>query len=112
MKPLLILGMPRSGTTLLRMMLTHHSQIGIPPESTYPERLTRALGNRNCAGNDLSRIAGILRSYNPWSLDTEKLVQAVAGVLPCHVSQISAAVYQSWAAQMGKRTAYWGMKEP
>ena len=34
-KPIFILGNPRSGTSLLRLMLHSHSHISIPPESHF-----------------------------------------------------------------------------
>ena len=34
-QPIIILGNPRSGTTLLRLILASHSQIVIPPEAGF-----------------------------------------------------------------------------
>ena len=33
--PIFVVGNPRSGTTLLRLVLTSHSKINIPPESNF-----------------------------------------------------------------------------
>ncbi len=36
-----IIGVPRSGTTLLELMLDHHSEIGVCPESNFMENILR-----------------------------------------------------------------------
>jgi len=37
--PVFIVGMPRSGTTLLKMMMCAHSKIAIPPETHFFTKL-------------------------------------------------------------------------
>ncbi len=34
-RPIIVLGNPRSGTTMFRLMLTAHSEICIPPECGF-----------------------------------------------------------------------------
>ena len=42
-QPFFLVGVPRSGTTLLRLMLNMHSRLSIPPESHFIPQLARQL---------------------------------------------------------------------
>jgi len=49
--PIFIVGMPRSGTTLLSMIINAHSQVAIPPETHYFTKYWRFCRDRRCLEN-------------------------------------------------------------
>ena len=50
--PLIVLGVRRSGTTLLRSMLDSHPQVAVPPETYF-----------------VTRLAAKASTYEPWDID-------------------------------------------
>ena len=105
--PLIVLGVRRSGTTLLRVMLDRHSELAIPDESYFvPQLAERHRTPVDAAGflDDLRRLPTLAE----WGLLAED-------VRPClrdgmDVGQAVAAVYEAYAARHGKRR--WGDKTP
>jgi hypothetical protein len=110
--PVFVVGMGRSGTTLLRLMMHHHPRIAIPYESgfltTYQERHAE-YGDLREKTNVRRLVDDMLREPNlqSWdhTFDAERLVAAtkapsVAGVVD--------AIYSEYAAAKGK--ARWGDK--
>src|SRR4051812_37634011 len=53
-RPILVVGCPRSGTTLLQVMLHAHSRIAIPPETKYLVEAYRA----RAGFGDLGTVGG------------------------------------------------------
>jgi hypothetical protein len=107
-RPILIVGCPRSGTTLLRDLLRAHSRITIPDESLSLPAILRVHGDpadsraaRRLA-SDLLASSGISR----WRLPL------VPGDLEHHRSfgTMVAAVYEEWARMDDKPR--WGEKTP
>jgi hypothetical protein len=115
-RPIFIVGCPRSGTTLLQLMLHAHPAIAIPPENRfllelYDHReqfgdLREPHNRRKVAQFIVKRRRSKLRDYglNP---DTthQRIVQE--GLT---VGSAAAAVFRSYAARFGKRR--WGDKRP
>ena len=58
--PVVVLGVYRSGTTLLKEMLDHHSELAIPPESYF----LMPLWDRFRATGDLESCSSISRSWS------------------------------------------------
>jgi Sulfotransferase family len=105
--PLLILGVRRSGTTLLRVMLDRHSQLAIPDESYFIPQLAhrhRGPPDPDAFVDDLRRIP----TLREWNVDPEDVRRR----LPPGVSlgAAVAAVYETCAAAQGKER--WGDKTP
>ncbi|MBD0347616.1 MAG: sulfotransferase [Thermoleophilia bacterium] len=105
--PVIVLGVSRSGTTLLRVMLDRHSELAMPDESFFIPQLARRHGERP----DPARFVDDLRrlpTLRDWRVDPE----AVAHRLRHGVSlgEAIAAIYYVYAADRGKRR--WGDKTP
>lgn len=105
--PLLILGVARSGTTLLRVMLDRNSQLAIPDESYFIPQLAdrhRGAVDVDAFLDDLSRL--------PTLRDWDVRPGAVRAHLRtgCTPGEAIAAVYETYAEQHGKRR--WGDKTP
>ena len=98
--PVVVLGVSRSGTTLLKEMLDRHSQLAIPTESYFIPQLWDRHGDRpdlDAMLADLGRLARV----REWGVD----LADVRGRLPPlpHFGEIIRALYLSYAQARGKR---------
>lgn len=105
--PVLVLGVSRSGTTLLKEMLDRHSELAIPSESYFIPQLWDRHGERSSPEEvveDLARIARV----REWGVTPED----VRSRLPeaARFADVVDAVYRSYAEARGK-TRY-GDKTP
>ena len=105
--PLLILGVRRSGTTLLRVMLDRNSQIAIPDESYFLPQLARRHGDRPDLGEFLDDVRR-LKTLRDWDLTPEDVrARLVPGM---SLGQAVSAIFEAYAAKQGKER--WGDKTP
>ena len=105
--PLLVLGVRRSGTTLLRVMLDRHSQLAVPDESYFIPQLAHRHGDRP----DLDEFLDDLRrlpTLREWGVSADDVRSRVAPGTT--LGRAIAAVYESYAAKHGKTR--WGDKTP
>ena len=98
--PVVVLGMARSGTSLLREMLNHHSELAIPPESYF----LMPLWDRFRAGHDLGKLLADLAfavQVREWGVDAD----AVRARIPrtADFPDVIRAVYECYAESRGKR---------
>ncbi len=112
--PIFVIGAPRSGTTLLRIMLSSHRRIYIPPESDFIPRLylgrARTPMGRDRALRDAQVILGHRRFLREWRdavPDPAAFVDALPELTPAALLD---ALYRAYAAQHG--AARWGDKSP
>ena len=102
-----VVGVGRSGTTLLRLMLDAHPQLAIPAETQFvPEVLER---QGECRGADelVDVIVGA-RTWDDFGLDEEHLREAAAGAQGA--ADVLRAFYGLCAEREGKPR--WGDKTP
>jgi hypothetical protein len=105
--PLLVIGVRRSGTTLLRVMLDRNSQLAVPDESYFvPQLAARHPGAIEVDPfvDDLGRIGTLC----DWGVAAERVRPRLREGMP--VGEAIAAVYETYAADRGKRR--WGDKTP
>ena len=105
--PLLILGVRRSGTTLLRVMLDRSPELAVPDESYFvPQLADRHSGRIDPAAfvDDLRRVPTLLE----WEVDVEDVRRRLRPGMS--VGEAIGSVYESYAAARGK--ARWGDKTP
>ena len=113
--PIFVVGCPRSGTTMLQLMLHAHPRIAIPPETrflltAYSERRTfgdlavpanrRALARRIVAGDT---------RFGDLGLDADDVVERITAG-PGTLGSALGTVFQQYAARFGK--SRWGDKRP
>jgi hypothetical protein len=107
-RPILIVGSPRSGTTLLRDLLRSHPRLTFPPESNLLPSLFRLHGDP--ASERRARL--LARDL----LGTFSVGQWQLGLRPQDLvpqrsfAAMTAELYRAWAAREGK--ARWGDKTP
>lgn len=98
--PVIVLGVSRSGTTLLKQMLDRHPRLAIPTESYFLPQLWDRHGerpDREAFLADLERLARI-REWGVSRADVEERMPAEASF-----AEAIQAVYRSYAETRGKR---------
>ena len=119
--PLFIVGCSRSGTTLLRLMLTQHSALHIPPESEFLLSLhdqTDRYGSFEAPHQrwffirDLQTTEVSMGAYAfpIFDLDLHEAEAAIAARAPTDFAGASAALFEASARKHGK--SRWGDKTP
>jgi hypothetical protein len=105
--PLLVLGVRRSGTTLLRVMLDRHSELAVPDESYFvpqlADRHVRHVDPEEFV-DDLRRIEALAE----WDVPLERVRARLTERMP--IGTAIATVYAVYAEERGK--SRWGDKTP
>lgn len=109
-----IVGAPRSGTTLLRFMLDAHPDVAIPPETGFlaPGRAFQS------GGDDLRREFFEMMTtfppgapgWNDFGISRERFWSQLQAIVPFSAADGYRAFYRTYAARFGK--ARWGDKTP
>lgn len=105
--PLLILGVRRSGTTLLRVMLDRNPELTLPDESYFLPQLAHRHGGRPDVDRFLDDVRR-LPTLREWGIsvgDVRERVQRGATL-----GELVGAIYEAYAARAGKER--WGDKTP
>jgi Sulfotransferase family len=105
--PLVLLGVSRSGTTLLRVILDRSPGIAIPDESFFVPLLARRHRkriDRDRFLNDLSRLP----TLRTWELEPSEVAPRLLDGMPTGAA--IAAIFEAYAAKAGKPR--WGDKTP
>lgn len=115
-RPILVVGCPRSGTTLLQLMLHAHPRIAIPPENrfvlaAYERR--RSFGDLTDEQNrrELARyiVDGKGTKFGDFGLDRDEMVERIATAPPTLGSALG-AVLSAYSRKFDKPR--WGDKRP
>ena len=113
-RPIFIVGVHRSGTTLLRFMLNSSPRIYIPPESDFIPRFFLGRPHEHLSRKRISTILKTIfseyRFGSEWQGDppqTDAFVQSMPNASP---SGLLTALYGSYAQQHSARR--WGDKTP
>lgn len=113
-RPIFIVACPRSGTTLLQLMLSAHPRISIPPENRFlldAYRARRTFGNLREKEKREGLADWIIarRKWNDFKLDAEKVKSAIVDGPPTIGSALG-IVLREYATKNGKPR--WGDKRP
>jgi hypothetical protein len=114
-RPIFLVGCPRSGTTLLSVMLHAHPRIAMPPETRflrpiYRERL--AFGDLTVAENRrrlAERMTGKGTKFADLRLDRKDVIEKIVAAPPT-VGSAAGTVWREFARTRGKER--WGEKRP
>jgi hypothetical protein len=105
-----IVGVARSGTTLLRLMLDAHPELTIPPETHFIPKVVKACEE---PGDARRRVFELLTTHRRWpdfQLDAAELRRRLDGVEPFGAGGALRAFYGLYAERQGKPR--WGDKSP
>jgi hypothetical protein len=107
-----VVGVGRSGTTLLRMMLDSHPEIAIPPETHFVPRFIQYSGKIHFSPKTLTRaiVQDERRRWNDFGISEEELLEAMRAVKPLNTTDGVRAFYGLYASKHGKTR--WGDKTP
>lgn len=104
-----VIGNPRSGTTLLRLMLNAHPDITAPPESGFLQWWFQKYSNWSKEDNEKPKkrqqfIRDIFSSkkIETWGLNEEILDHIIQVKKPSHYGALITLVYEAYAVGMGK----------
>jgi Sulfotransferase family len=102
-----VVGVGRSGTTLLRMMLDAHPQLAIPPETQFLPGLLDA-ADHGARGADLTEAIATARNWDDFGLDREQLAERIGE--QADAAHALRSFYGLYAERQGKPR--WGDKTP
>jgi hypothetical protein len=107
-----VVGLGRSGTTLLRMMLDAHPRLTIPPETHFVSPLISASGTFRF---DADRAADLIiegrhRRWADFGLDPDELRERLHAIPEFNTSDALRVFYGMYAEKQGKPR--WGDKTP
>jgi hypothetical protein len=105
-----IVGVGRSGTTLLRLMLDAHPELTIPPETHFVPELIETCRKRRVSADRLLEIVVSQRQWADFGLEAEELRRRFAAVEPLEAGEALRAFYRLYAERAGK--SRWGDKTP
>jgi hypothetical protein len=109
-----IVGCPRSGTSLLAVMLDAHPALAMPPETAFLKHVVTLDGAAPGAARRFVDIVLADRSpisnWSDFGLDGEAFARRVEALAPFSVAAAVRAFYDLYAASEGKRSA--GEKTP
>jgi len=115
-RPIFIVGCPRSGTTMLQLMLHAHPRIAIPPETRFVLegfRRRRHFGDLRRPEHRRALAEWIVRRtesrFVDLGLDAEEVIDAIVSGPPT-LGAAFAAVFQAYSRKFGKPR--WGDKRP
>ena len=96
----IVLGVSRSGTTLLRQMLNHHSELAIPGESYFIVPLWERYRRRQKTAALLADL-GCVGRLRRWGIDLEKVHSSIPD--GAGFAEVIQAVYRNYAESRRKR---------
>jgi hypothetical protein len=110
----IIVGSPRSGTTMLRLMLDAHSQLAIPPETGFLTAAEKLSGKgdqlRERFFHAITNYPEAMPCWPDFEISKEDFRIALAAIQPFNVSDGYRTFYRLYAERCNK--SRWGDKTP
>jgi Sulfotransferase family len=104
-----VVGMNRSGTTLLRMMLDAHPQLTIPPETHFVPAVIKACREPGATPEDALAAMKSAREWGDFGFSDEEMLGRLRAT-KMRPGQAVRTFYQAYMEQQGK--SRWGEKTP
>jgi hypothetical protein len=105
-----VVGVNRSGTTLLRMMLDAHPDLTIPPETHFVPELIEVAEGPSPTPEALLATITRQREWGDFGLSEEQLLESFRAIEPLNAGDALRAFYSAYAERVGKPR--WGEKTP
>ena len=113
---LFIIGNPRSGTSLFRIMLTNHSDICVPPECGFIHWWSAKYGNWSKKDNTAQSISNFIndlktsKKIETWNLNFDELKVSVLNKQPQDYATLCKLVIKFYARPLSSTLKYLGDK--
>ena len=105
-----VVGMNRSGTTLLRMMLDAHPQLTIPPETHFVPDLIKVAREGAATPEALLKVIVAQREWGDFGLTEKELLERFRALQPLDAWDAIRTFFDLYAERVGKPR--WGDKTP
>jgi hypothetical protein len=105
-----VVGMNRSGTTLLRMMLDAHPQLTIPPETHFVPDLIKAAREPDATPEDALAAMKSAREWGDFGFSDEEMLARLRAQPNVKPGPAVRTFYEAYMEQQGKQR--WGEKTP
>lgn len=105
-----IVGMPRSGTTLLRLMLDAHPDLAIPLETHFLRPVVKLSGSEATSPEVLHQTITTHYTWPDFHLSSQEFLQELHSITPFSVSMGIRCFYEMYAQKFNK--SRWGDKTP
>src|SRR5918996_5486464 len=105
-----VVGMTRSGTTLLRMMLDAHTQLTIPPETHFVPTLIKACREPGATPEDALAAMKSAREWGDFGFSDEEMLARLRALPKLKPGAAVRTFYAAYMEQQGKPR--WGEKTP
>jgi hypothetical protein len=105
-----VVGMNRSGTTLLRMMLDAHPQLTIPPETHFVPDLVKVAREGSATPEALLKVIVAQREWGDFGLTEDELLDRFRAIGSPDAGAAIRAFFEAYAERV--RKPRWGDKTP
>lgn len=105
-----LVGVTRSGTTLLRLMMDAHPDLAIPYETHFIPRVIDRVERSRVSPEIITRVITQHKRWPDFRLTEEELVERLRGVRPLTAGDAVRAFFRLYAERQGKPR--WGDKTP
>src|SRR5689334_2691863 len=95
----IIVGVPRSGTTLLRMMIDSHPDVAIPPETGFLPALVD-LNPEQDASKSAAEIITTFHTWTDFGLDAAMFRECLERRAPITPADAARTFYEMYAARL------------
>jgi hypothetical protein len=106
-----VIGMTRSGTTLLRLMLDSHPELTIPPETHFIPDVIKLFGEGPASPEQVVEVMTSGRRWEDFGLDAGKLRKELEKLRPLVRPEVPVRTFYRLYAK-GQRKGRWGDKTP
>lgn len=110
--PIFIVGSERSGTTLLRLMLTSHPSVAVPPEGDFLTRMRADSPQLPSQQQAFIKAFLSVEKCREWGLSAALLQEGIAMMQPRSWPELAAVPYWTWLAVNYPDASRWGDKNP
>ena len=105
-----VIGVGRSGTTLLRLMLDAHPELAIPPETRFVPRLIAAARPQDATAADIVAMLTAERNWADFGLEPEVVLERLSAAPKVTPAAAVRSFFGAYAARFDKDR--WGDKTP
>ena len=105
-----VVGATRSGTTLFRLMLDAHPEVGIPSETHFFHKLVKRSERREISPGLLADTIITHKRWGDFRLDPDELRARFDAIEPFNLADALRSFYSLYAEKQGKTR--WGDKTP